>query len=39
MNSAKEKLRKILRLLGSIIQFILGHLTSDENSEKTKQQK
>ena len=39
MSLAKEKLMKILRLLGSIIQFILGHLTSGENTEKTKQQK
>ena len=39
MKTAKEKLKKILRLLGSIIQFILGHLTSSENSENTQQQK
>ncbi len=39
MSLAKEKLMKILRLLGSIIQFILGHLTSSENSGKAKQQK
>ena len=38
MSLAKEKIKKILRLLGSIIQFILGHLTSSDNSEKTKQQ-
>lgn len=38
MSVAKEKLKKILRLLGSIIQFILGHLNSGENSEKTKSQ-
>ena len=39
MSVAKEKLMKILRLFGSIIQFILDHLTSGENSKKTKQQK
>ena len=39
MYVAKEKLMKILRLFGSIIQFILDHLTSGENSKKTKQQK
>lgn len=38
MSLAKEKFKKILRLIGSIIQFILGHITSNENSEKTKQQ-
>ncbi len=38
MSVAKEKLKKILRLLGSIIHFILGHLTSSDNSENTKPQ-
>ena len=39
MSLAKEKLMKVLRLLGSIIQFILGHLTTSDNSEKTRGQK
>ena len=38
MSLAKEKIKKILRLLGSIIQFVLGHLTSGDNSDKTNQQ-
>ncbi len=39
MSVAKEKLKKILRFISSLIHFILGHLISGETAENDKQQK